>query len=104
MEKEKMCILLHKFIRSIEQKIPLFRRTGTGDLLVLLVTAVVIELGVRIVEDGPALRVLHSISVTLVVYFAAPTGQKVKQDKFLNGLDKVFLFLFVFMWSECEVE
>lgn len=49
--------------------------TATGDLLVFLVTAVVIELGVRIVEDGPALRVLHSVTVTLVMHLAAPTGQ-----------------------------
>lgn len=48
----------------------------------MLVTAVVIELGVRIVDDGPALRVLHRIGVTLVMHLAAPTGQKVKQGKF----------------------
>lgn len=54
--------------------------TATGDLLVFLVAAVVIELGVRVVQDGPALRVLHSITVTLVVHLAASMGQK--QSKF----------------------
>lgn len=56
--------------------------TATGDLLVFLVAAVVVQLGVRIVQDGPALRVLHSITVTLVMHFAAPVGQKVKESKF----------------------
>lgn len=45
---------------------------ATGDLLVLLITAVVIVLGVRVVKDGPALGVLHSIVVALVMHLAAP--------------------------------
>lgn len=71
--------------------------TATGDLLVFLVAAVVVQLGVWIVQDGPALRVLHSITVTLVMHFAAPVGQKVKESKFWNRLDKVVFFLYV-MW------
>lgn len=47
--------------------------TITGDLPVLFVTGIVVELGVRVVEDGPALIVLHSITVTLVMHLAAPT-------------------------------
>lgn len=46
--------------------------TSTSDFLVWLVAAVVIELSVRIVQDGPAGRVLHSVRVTLVVNLAAP--------------------------------
>lgn len=66
--------------------------TATGDLLVFLVAAVVVQLGVRIVQDGPALRVLHRITVTLVMHLAAPVGQKVKESKFWNRLDKVVFF------------
>lgn len=49
--------------------------TGAGDLPVFLITGVVVELGVRVVQNGPTFRVLHSITVTLVVHLAAPTGQ-----------------------------
>lgn len=56
--------------------------TAAGDRLALLVTAVGVELGVRVVQDGPALGVLHSITVTRVVHLAAPTGQKVEQSTF----------------------
>lgn len=55
--------------------------TATGDLLVLLIAAVVIELGVRVVQDGPALWVLHGITVTLVVHLAASMGQKTSQTQ-----------------------
>lgn len=50
--------------------------TATGDLLVSFIAVVVIEFGVGVVQDGPALRVLHSISVALVMHLAAPAGPK----------------------------
>lgn len=56
--------------------------TAAGDRAARLVTAVGIELGVRVVQDGPALRMLHSITVTCVVHLAAPAGQKVEQSTF----------------------
>lgn len=46
--------------------------TAAGDLPVGLIAAVVIKFGVRVVQDGPALGMLHGIGVTLVVYLAAP--------------------------------
>lgn len=46
--------------------------TATGDLLVGLIAAVVINFGVGVVQDGPALGMLHGVAVTLVVHLAAP--------------------------------
>lgn len=46
--------------------------TSAGDLPVGLVAAVVIEFSVGVVQDGPALGMLHGVAVTLVVDLAAP--------------------------------
>lgn len=56
--------------------------TATGDLFILVITIIVIELSVRIVQDGPAFRVLHSISVTLVMHLAAPTSQNMNNGDY----------------------
>lgn len=61
--------------------------TSTGDLFVSLVAAVVVEFGVGVVQDGPALRVLHGIRVALVVNVAAPAGEakEPNEDNFKEG-------------------
>lgn len=48
--------------------------TCAGDLFASCIAGVVIELGVRVVQDGPALWMLHGITVALVMDLAAPTG------------------------------
>ena len=48
--------------------------TATGDHLALFGTSEVVDLGVRVVEDGPACVVLHGVTVTVVVHCAAPAG------------------------------
>lgn len=52
--------------------------TSTCDLLVRVIAAVAIYFGVRIVQDRPALRMLHSISVTLIMHLAAPKNKSNK--------------------------
>lgn len=46
--------------------------TAAGDLPVGLIAAVVVKFSVGVVQDGPALGMLHGIAVTLVVHLAAP--------------------------------
>lgn len=46
--------------------------TATGDFLVGLIAAVVVNFSVGVVQDAPALRMLHGVAVTLVMYLAAP--------------------------------
>lgn len=46
--------------------------TAAGDLPVGLIAAVVVKFGVGVVQDGPALGMLHGVAVTLVVHLAAP--------------------------------
>lgn len=46
--------------------------TATGDLPVGLIAAVVVKFGVGVVQDGPALGMLHGVAVTLVMHLAAP--------------------------------
>lgn len=46
--------------------------TAAGDLPVGLIAAVVVKFSIGVVQDGPALGMLHGIAVTLVVHLAAP--------------------------------
>ena len=59
-----MCVCAYACVRACVL-------TGAGDLMVF--TGVVVMLGVRVVEDGPALIVLHGVTVAAVVDLAAPT-------------------------------
>lgn len=72
--------------------------TATGDLLVSLIAAVVVEFSVGVVQDGPALRVLHGISVALVVNLATPAGPKEANDS--NAYNTLKNFWSVGKWGK----
>ena len=55
-----------------DEHLPIVVILATGDRLVCFLTAVGVDLGVRVVEDGPAFVELHGVTVTIVVHLAAP--------------------------------
>lgn len=72
---------------KVEKDFHIIVLTLTGDLLVLFVTAVVVELSVRVVKHRPALRMLHGISVTLIMHLATP-----KSQKYINEFNTIYIF------------
>lgn len=73
-------ITLHLFclcyLRQNEKKPQIWSNadllTAAGDLPVGLIAGVVVKFGVGVVQDVPALGMLHGVAVTLVVHLAAP--------------------------------